>query len=108
MLFRSGSTVTARAVIGGLRQEWTTAFDGDELVLHLDSVKPSGSGFVLTSDLFRLGYTPAGGERVDLAEIDGRFLSSETTESFTGRVIGLFVVSGVVSFQDWIAEGDDE
>ncbi len=30
------------------------------------------------------------GRRIDLAEVDGRFLSSETAESFTGRVIGLY------------------
>lgn len=102
-------SVVARAVIGGLRQEWTHAFTGGELDLHLDSVKPdSEGGFMRTSDLFRLGFTPDGGERVELAEIDGRFLSSEMTESFTGRVIGLYAVTGDVSFHSWIAEGDDE
>jgi len=101
--------VTARAVIGGLQQEWTGTFSGGALDLHIDSVKPDAdSGFVRTSDTFRLGFTDEGGERVELAEVDGRFLSSETTESFTGRVIGVYAVSGVVSFQRWIAEGDDE
>ena len=61
-----------------------------------------------TSDVFQLGFTDEDGQRVDLAEVDGRFLSSETTESFTGRAIGLYAVTGVVSFQRWIAEGDDE
>ena len=70
--------------------------------------KPEGAtGFVSTSDIFHLAAT-IDGERVDLGQIDGRFLSSETTESFTGRVIGLYAVTGDVSFQRWIAEGDDE
>jgi beta-xylosidase len=100
--------ITARAVIGGLRQEWTVPFDGGVLDLHIDSLKPEGdTGFVSTSDFFHLAAT-IDGERVELARIDGRFLSSEVTESFTGRVIGLYAVTGDVSFQRWIAEGDDE
>jgi hypothetical protein len=95
-------------VIGGLVQEWVHAHAGGVVDLHLDSLKPAPEGgFVSTSDIFHLGAT-IGGERVRLAEVDGRFLSSETTESFTGRVIGLYAVSGDVSFQRWIAEGDDE
>ena len=79
------------------------------LDLHIDSRNARGrrAGFVSTSDVFHLGAT-IDGERVELAEVDGRFLSSETTESFTGRVIGLYAVTGDVSFQRWIAEGDDE
>jgi xylan 1,4-beta-xylosidase len=102
--------VTGRAVIGGLRQVWTYPISGASGVieLHVDSRKPEGdTGFGSTSDIFHLAAT-IGGERVELAQIDGRFLSSEVTESFTGRVIGLYAVSGVVSFQRWIAEGDDE
>ena len=102
------ASVTARAVIGGLRQEWTRPFDGGVLDLHIDSLKPEGAtGFVSTSDIFHLAAT-IDGERVDLGQVDGRFLSSETTESFTGRVIGLYAGHGDVSFQRWIAEGDDE
>ncbi len=103
--------VTARAVIGGLRQVWTHPLSaGTDAVIdvHLDSRRPVGDGgFVRTSDVFHLAAT-IDGERVALAEIDGRFLSSEVTESFTGRVIGVYAVSGVVSFHRWIAEGDDE
>jgi hypothetical protein len=102
------TAVTARAVIGGLVQEWIHPHAGGILDLHLDSLKPvGGAGFVSTSDVFHLGIT-IDGERIELAEVDGRFLSSEVTESFTGRAIGLYAVSGVVSFQRWIAEGDDE
>ncbi|NKF34646.1 hypothetical protein HER21_50415, partial [Pseudomonas sp. BGM005] len=48
------------------------------------------------------------GARHELATVDGRFLSSETAESFTGRVIGAYAVSGDVAVLRWIVEGDDE
>jgi xylan 1,4-beta-xylosidase len=101
-------SVTARAVVSGLVQEWTVPFAGDELELHIDSRKPVPTGgFPRTGDEFDLAAT-IDGKRTVLATVDGRFLSSETTESFTGRVIGLYAVTGDVSFQSWIAEGDDE
>ncbi|GAA1994187.1 glycoside hydrolase family 43 protein [Microbacterium pumilum] len=101
-------TVTARAVIGGLRQEWTGTYAGEVIDLFIDSVQAGGEGFTRTSDFFHLGFAEPDGERLELAQVDGRFLSSETTESFTGRVIGAYAVTGHVSFQSWIAEGDDE
>jgi hypothetical protein len=101
-------SITTRAMIGGLRQEWSRPFDGGVADLHIDSLKPEGAtGFVSTSDIFHFAAT-IDGERVELGQVDGRFLSSETTESFTGRVIGLYAVAGDVSFHGWIAEGDDE
>lgn len=101
------AAVTARAVIGGLVQEWTTPYPGGTVELHLDARKPTGSGGLpRTSDVLHLGAT-IGGERIDLAEVDGRFLSSETTESFTGRVIGVYAVDGDIAVESWIAEGED-
>ena len=100
--------VIARVRLGGLSQQWSHPFDGDVLDLHLASRRPAGAtGMVSTSDVFHLGAT-IDGERVELAEVDGRFLSSEVTESFTGRVIGLYALRGDVAFRDWIAEGSDE
>lgn len=100
--------LTARAVIGGLVQEWTHPYDGGVVDLHLDSRKPAAAaGFPRTSDVFHLGAT-LDGERIELAEVDGRFLASETTESFTGRVIGAYAVRGDVAFESWVAEGNDE
>ena len=61
---------------------------------------------VTTSDEFHLAAT-VDGTRVDLARIDGRFLSSEVTESFTGRVIGVYAVAGRVAVSSWEAEGHD-
>jgi hypothetical protein len=100
--------VTARAILGGLAQEWSRPFEGDMLDLHLASRKPEGGvGLVSTSDVFHLGAT-IDGERIELAEVDGRFLSSEVTESFTGRVIGVYALEGAVAVHSWTAEGDDE
>lgn len=104
-----GGTVTARTSLGGLHQEWSAPLGTDVVDLHLDSRRPApGRGIVSTSDMFHLGFTPDGGERVELAQVDGRFLSSEVTESFTGRVIGVYAVDGDVAVLRWAAEGDDE
>ncbi len=99
-------SLTARAVVAGLVQEWTRPLTAGVLQLHIESRRPEGEGFVSTSDVFHLAAT-VDGERIELAEVDGRFLSSETAESFTGRVIGVYAVSGTVTLQHWIAEGDD-
>jgi beta-xylosidase len=103
-----GGSVTGRAVIGGLVQEWTEPFEGGVLDLHLDSLPPAPTGgFPRTGDIVHLAAT-IDGERIALGEVDGRFLASETTESFTGRVIGVYAVRGEVAFRGWVAEGDDE
>ncbi|MGC5221351.1 family 43 glycosylhydrolase [Micromonospora sp. DT81.3] len=103
-----GGSVTGRAVLGGLRQEWIHPFEGDVLDLHIVSGPPEGDGgFPRTSDIIRLAAT-IDGERVELGEVDGRFLSSETTESFTGRVIGAYAVSGTFAVDRFAAEGHDE
>lgn len=44
------------------------------------------------------------GSSVQLAELDGRYLSTEVAGGFTGRVIGLYAASGVVHF-DWFEYG---
>jgi beta-xylosidase len=103
-----GAAITARALVGGLRQEWEHPLEGGSVVLHLASRRPvGGNGMLPTSDVFHLAAT-IDGERVELAEIDGRFLSSEVTESFTGRVIGVYAVAGEVAVSSWVADGDDD
>ncbi|MEV4822703.1 hypothetical protein [Micromonospora sp. NPDC049274] len=52
-----------------------------------------------TSDMVAFEVeTPEG--RVLLAELDGRYLSTEVAGGFTGRVIGLYVTEGSAAF-DW-------
>jgi hypothetical protein len=50
-------------------------------------------------DRIRLGCETGGAFRV-LADLDGRYLSTEVATGFIGRVIGLYVVAGTTSF-DW-------
>ncbi len=109
----AGGVVKARACVAGIRQEWSVPApkvptpDG-AIRLHLDVVPPSGDGMLdaLTSDIVVLGVEGAEG-RIDLARVDGRYLSQETAASFTGRVIVLFAVDGDVDFDDFRYGGSD-
>jgi len=96
--------VTARACVAGIRQEWTVPLAPEHVVdgavtLGLDTVPPVALSMLsgLTSDLVVLSVG-AGADRVELARVDGRYLSQETAASFTGRVLCLFAVTGEVSF----------
>jgi xylan 1,4-beta-xylosidase len=51
-------------------------------------------------DRIRLGLED-GGEFTVLAELDGRYLSTEVTGGYTGRVIGVYATAGTASF-DWL------
>jgi len=100
--------VIARAVVADLVQEWSIPLTSEVLDLHIESRRPAAGGALpKTSDVFHLAVTTEG-ERRELATVDGRFLSAETTESFTGRVIGVYARSGDVAVLRWTAEGDDE
>ncbi len=47
-----------------------------------------------------ISFTVDADEPVLLAELDGRYLSTEVATGFTGRVIGMYVTRGAASF-DW-------
>ncbi|KAB8188471.1 family 43 glycosylhydrolase [Nonomuraea phyllanthi] len=49
----------------------------------------------------------AAGERTVLAELDGRYLSTEVATGFTGRVIGMYVTEGSAAFDWFDYEGRD-
>ncbi|WP_330350809.1 glycoside hydrolase family 43 protein [Streptomyces sp. NBC_00582] len=51
-------------------------------------------------DTVSLGLEDAEGRYVDLARLDGRYLSTEVAGGFTGRVIGMYAAAGTVHF-DW-------
>ncbi len=51
-------------------------------------------------DTVSLGYEDEAGQPVVLAELDGRFLSTEVAGGFLGRTIGMYAVDGDASF-DW-------
>ncbi|NES38287.1 glycoside hydrolase family 43 protein [Micromonospora sp. PPF5-17] len=52
-------------------------------------------------DLLRFGVEQADGTVTVLAELDGRYLSTEVAGGFTGRVIGMYAATGTVHF-DWL------
>ena len=54
-----------------------------------------------------LGHAELPGQEVELARVDGRYLSAEAAASFTGRVIGLFAVSGDVVFDGYCYSGSE-
>jgi beta-xylosidase len=98
-------TITARGTVAGIRQEWASPAPADVVTLHLECVPPTGTRLldVLTSDIVVLSVSAAG--KRELARLDGRYLSQETAASFTGRVLGLYAVSGDVAFSDFRYEG---
>ncbi|SEG95753.1 putative aldouronate transport system substrate-binding protein [Nonomuraea solani] len=51
-------------------------------------------------DVLRLGVERPDGTFDVLAELDGRYLSTEVAGGFTGRVIGMYAATGTVGF-DW-------
>jgi xylan 1,4-beta-xylosidase len=51
-------------------------------------------------DLLRLGVEEPDGTFSVLAELDGRYLSTEVAGRFTGRVIGMYAAAGTMRF-DW-------
>jgi hypothetical protein len=51
-------------------------------------------------DLVRLGYEDAGGEHRVLAELDGRYVSTEVAGGFLGRMLALYAVDGEAA-ADW-------
>ena len=88
--------VAATARIGPLQQRIAEepAPDGD-IVVFVEARPAEGGG----PDLVVLGYE-IGEERRQLAELDGRFLSTEVCTGFVGRTIGMYAVGGRASF-DW-------
>jgi beta-xylosidase len=52
-------------------------------------------------DVLRLGVEGPDGALTPMAELDGRYLSTEVAGGFTGRVIGMYAAAGTVRF-DWL------
>lgn len=100
----SGTTATARASISGMQQSWAATVPAGEVELRMEMTPPP-SGAVPEA---------MGGDRIRLfagdtllTELDGRYWAAETCTSFTGRVIGLYAVDGIVSFGPYRYSGGD-
>jgi xylan 1,4-beta-xylosidase len=66
--------------------------------------KPAGQAFTIegqSSDFIDLGWVDLDGIKHVVATFDGRFLSNEVTTSFTGRVVGVYSVTGQVRLHEY-------
>ncbi|WP_426592120.1 family 43 glycosylhydrolase [Cellulomonas sp. McL0617] len=107
----SAGLVRARVRLDQIEQTWEAPLpDGPvEVWIATSPVVPSPGADMpdlVTCDLVRLGYG-RGADAVELAVVDGRYLTSDVTSSFTGRVTGMYAASGVVSFEGFRYEGSD-
>jgi beta-xylosidase len=107
----SGGEVRAVARIGPLRQVLASRPAPADAVLRVavrtaDVPPPGGPGATGTMaggpDAVVLGWETPGGEVDVLAELDGRYLTTEVAGGFTGRVVGMYATEGTVAF-DWYA-----
>jgi beta-xylosidase len=98
-----GGEVSVLARIGPLRQALATrAVPAGPVVLRVEvrATEPGLEHPLKEPDLVRLGTEDRDGRFTVLAELDGRYLSTEVAGGFTGRVIGMYAAAGTVAF-DW-------
>jgi beta-xylosidase len=100
----SDGTVRAQARIGALQQVIAQqAYPTGPAVLRIEilptDIATATNRVTLDPDRIRLGFEQDG-EFVVLGELDGRYLSTEVTGGYTGRVIGVYAAGGTASF-DW-------
>jgi xylan 1,4-beta-xylosidase len=71
-------------------------------VLRIEAhASPAGLDHPLKEpDALRLGVEEPDGTFSVLAELDGRYLSTEVAGGYTGRVIGMYAATGTMRF-DW-------
>lgn len=95
--------VRVRARIGPLDSVVATkAVPAGPVVLRVDVVPlPPGGDARTGPDTVVLGVEDGGGF-VELASLEGRYLSTEVAGGFTGRVLGMFASEGAVRF-DWFS-----
>ncbi|SDY99194.1 Beta-xylosidase [Micromonospora pattaloongensis] len=107
----TGRTATARARIGPLAQSLgERALRGGPVVLRIEIRASAASPDHPRQepDVVSLGVEEDDGRFVPLAELDGRYLSTEVAGGFTGRVIGMYVGAGTVEVDWYDYVGDDD
>ena len=91
------TSVFASVLIGPIHKELARVpHPGGSLKLHLRMVDDMAG-----PDAVVFGYDDAAGEFVQLAQMNGRYLSSEVVGGFLGRIIGPYVVGGEASFDSF-------
>lgn len=91
----SDGQITARATLSSISTEQTVDLPSGPTKLFMQMRQPPSdfeSG--MTCDMIALGWIDDAGQTHDVGVFDGRFLSAESTCSFTGRVIGLYCSEG--------------
>ena len=90
------------ARIGSLRSVVATApAPAGPLVLGVRTDRAPDAGPLTAPDTLVFGVQEEDGTFAELAELDGRYLSTEVAGGFTGRVIGMYAAAGTVHF-DWL------
>lgn len=96
--------VVARAALAGFAASWQADLPAGEVILRIRTSLPAQERDKLETGADRISLVAAPishpAAEVVLAVIDGRYWSFETTESFTGRVLGLTASAGSVAFRD--------
>jgi xylan 1,4-beta-xylosidase len=101
-----GSEVSVIARIGPVKTVVAShAVEAGPIVLRVETEATQGwRDPRMEPDVVRLGVESTDGGFIALAELDGRYLSTEVAGGFTGRVIGMYAATGTVRF-DWFDYG---
>ena len=99
-----GTVVTARAQVAGVTQSWRATVPAGDVELRMEMTVPSAGFDFVAMGADRIRLLAAG---TLVTELDGRYWTSETCASFTGRVTGLYASAGTVSFADFRYRGAD-
>jgi beta-xylosidase len=103
-----GGVARARARVGPLCQTWEKPVPPGPVTLHIDVRGTHATrDLVMAPDVVHLSVD-AGDGPVELAGLDGRYLSAETSTSFTGRVAGMYATEGAVAFERFRYDGRDD
>jgi beta-xylosidase len=98
-----GDRIVARARVGALSAEiGAVRRPTGTVVLSIRTTRHE-----VGSDTVRLGHEDAAGEFHQVAEMDGRYLSTEVNTGFIGRTIGMFA-TGCDGIFDWFEYDEGE
>jgi hypothetical protein len=90
----AGDEIVVRARIGPLdRVVAHAARPSDPVVLVVEAAPAR-----FLPDVVRLGYLDGEGRFEQLAELDGRYLSTEVAGGMLGRVLGVYAIGGDAAF----------
>ena len=95
-----GNRVIARAIVSEIEQVWEAVLLPGPVTLMLSSTTPPGAGPDTKGPRSHLSLAAvAGGIETTLTTVDGRYFTADVADTFfTGRAVGLYAVSGNVTF----------